>query len=73
MRKHLLIASLVTSLFFNIANANASKNKDEDINTYELLNLFGEVLERTKLSYVEEVTDKKLIEYNHDLMITSEE
>ena len=71
MRKHLLIASLVTSLFFNIADANASKNKDEDINTYELLNLFGEVLERTKLSYVEEVTDKKLIESAINGMLTS--
>ncbi len=34
----------------------------EDVDTYEMLNLFGEVLERAKISYVEEVTDKKLIE-----------
>ncbi len=71
MRKNLLIASLITGLFFNIASVNASKNKDEDINTYELLNLFGEVLERTKISYVEEVTDKKLIESAINGMLTS--
>lgn len=34
----------------------------EDADTYELLNLFGEVMERAKISYVEEVSDKKLIE-----------
>jgi len=33
-----------------------------DADTYELLNLFGEVMERAKVSYVEDVTDKKLIE-----------
>ena len=41
----------------------AQKDSDkEDVNTYEMLNLFGEVMERAKISYVEEVTDKKLIE-----------
>ena len=35
---------------------------DNDKDTYEMLNLFGEVLERAKMSYVEEVSDKQLIE-----------
>lgn len=35
---------------------------ENDADTYEMLNLFGEVLERAKMSYVEEVSDKKLIE-----------
>lgn len=36
--------------------------KEDDATTYQMLDLFGEVLERTKNSYVEEVSDKKLIE-----------
>ena len=32
----------------------------DNIDTYELLNLFGDVMEKTRSSYVEEVTDKKL-------------
>ena len=72
MRKNkLLFASLITGLFLNVANVQAKKSNSEDINTYELLNLFGEVLERTKLSYVEEVTDKKLIESAINGMLVS--
>ena len=72
MKKNkLLFASLITGLFLNIASANAAKNNDEEVNTYELLNLFGEVLERTKVSYVEDVTDKKLIESAINGMLTA--
>ena len=72
MRKNkLLFASLFAGLFLNIASVQASKKANEDVDTYELLNLFGEVLERTKLSYVEEVTDKKLIEASINGMLTS--
>ena len=38
------------------------KTPAADADTYEMLNLFGEVMERAKVSYVEDVTDKKLIE-----------
>ncbi len=44
-----------------------SENED----TYELLNLFGEVMERAKASYVEEVEDKKLIESAINGMLVS--
>lgn len=72
MRKNkLLFASLIAGLFLNIANVQAKKSNSEDINTYELLNLFGEVLERTKLSYVEEITDKQLIESAINGMLVS--
>ena len=72
MKKNtLLFALMLTGLFFNIANIQASTKKEEDANTYELLNLLGEVLERTKHSYVEEVTDKKLIESAINGMLTS--
>ena len=43
----------------------------EDADTYELLNLFGDVLERAKSSYVEEVSDKQLIEAAINGMLTS--
>ena len=53
------------------ANVRAATSKDDDANTYELLNLFGEVMERAKLNYVEEVSDKKLIESAINGMLTS--
>ena len=43
----------------------------ENEDTYELLNLFGEVMERAKASYVEEVDDKKLIESAINGMLVS--
>lgn len=39
--------------------------------TYELLNLFGEVMERAKATYVEDVDDKKLIEAAINGMLVS--
>ncbi len=71
IKNKLLFASLFAGLFLNIASVQASKKANEDIDTYELLNLFGEVLERTKISYVEEITDKKLIESAINGMLTS--
>lgn len=43
----------------------------EEADTYEMLNLFGEVMERAKVSYVEDVTDKKLIESAINGMLVS--
>lgn len=72
MRKNrLLFISLFTGLLLNIASVQAAKKEEVDVNTYDLLNLFGEVMERTKVSYVEEVTDKKLIESAINGMLTS--
>ena len=72
MRKNkLFFASLMTAFLMNASYGQAANSKEEDINTYELLNLFGEVMERAKVSYVEEVTDKKLIESAIDGMLTS--
>lgn len=52
--------------------AYAAKNKTEEpVDTYEMLNLFGEVMERAKVSYVEDVTDKKLIESAINGMLVS--
>ena len=50
-------------LFFNIClveqNLAKAENRQE---TYKQLNLFGDVFQRVREQYVEEVTDKKLIE-----------
>jgi carboxyl-terminal processing protease len=43
----------------------------EQEDTYELLNLFGDVFERVRKDYVEEVTDKQLIEAAINGMLTS--
>ena len=66
MFKKLFIISTAVAIVLNASNVWAGKdnkkNPENEVDTYELLNLFGEVLERAKVSYVEEVTDKKLIE-----------
>lgn len=56
-----------------MSNACAEKaaKPAEEADTYELLNLFGEVMERAKTSYVEEVDDKKLIESAINGMLVS--
>lgn len=66
-----MFISLFAGLMISVANVRAATSKDDDANTYELLNLFGEVMERAKLNYVEEVSDKKLIESAINGMLTS--
>ena len=70
-KSKLLFISLFAGLMIIAANVRAATSKDDDANTYELLNLFGEVMERAKLNYVEEVSDKKLIESAINGMLTS--
>ncbi len=48
-----------------------TESQKEKVDTYEMLNLFGEVMERAKSSYVEEVEDKKLIESAINGMLVS--
>lgn len=45
--------------------------KTGDNSTYELLNLFGEVFDRVRTDYVEEVSDQKIIEAALNGMLTS--
>ncbi len=49
----------------------AAVSKDDEADSYKLLNLFGEVMERAKATYVEEVSDKQLIEAAINGMLTS--
>jgi carboxyl-terminal processing protease len=72
MIKKLLILGLVaTSLLGSQVEAKTKSNTADEENSYELLNLFGEVMERAKATYVEEVSDKKLIEAAINGMLTS--
>ncbi len=70
-KSKLFFISLLFAALLNITNVNAAKKSEADVDTYELLNLFAEVMERAKISYVEEVTDKKLIESAINGMLTS--
>ena len=68
MKKILLF--VVSFVLFNPYAWATTDSKDNN-DTYELLNLFGDVMEKTKSSYVEEVTDKKLIESAINGMLVS--
>ena len=65
--KNLLISFifLFINFFYNPVFAE-SKNKQ----TYELLDLFGQIFDRVRDSYVDEVTDEELIEKAIDGMLT---
>ncbi len=63
---------VLTIIAISTANAKETdKVKNSDVETYELLNLFGDVFERVKKDYVEEVGDRKLIESAINGMLTS--
>ena len=51
---------------FSFAVQSASKNKE----TYEYLDLFGQIFDKVRSEYVEEVTDQELIEKAIDGMLT---
>ena len=76
MKKYLLAFAFlfiaVSSIaVINEATAATSKPEKKEADTYELLNLFGEVFERVKEDYVVEVSDEQLIENALNGMLTS--
>lgn len=72
LKKLLTISLIILAIAVQSADAKTAKDtKAEEINSYELLNLFGEVMERAKATYVEEVNDKQLIEAAINGMLTS--
>ena len=64
----LFVKYSVTILIFlgSFSAQSASKNKE----TYEYLDLFGQIFDRVRSQYVEEVTDQELIEKAIDGMLT---
>jgi len=70
MLKKIILFTLAFVIVAQSADC-ADKKKKQEHNTYEMLNLFGEVMERTKAGYVEEVTDQALIEQALNGMLSS--
>ncbi len=66
-RKLLIAATMVIFL----APAAHAADEEVDGETYRLLNLFGDVFERVRSDYVEDATDKKLVEAAISGMLTS--
>ncbi len=53
---------ILASLPFLPPMGSAAAEKNNGAETYRLLNLFGDVFERVRSDYVEEISDKKLVE-----------
>lgn len=73
-KKFSILMLLIFSLVLSVPNVQGAEKKakpENDADTYEMLNLFGEVMERAKNTYVEEVDDKKLIESAINGMLVS--
>ena len=67
--RKLLLAAVVA--FIAIPQVRADEAEGSDVDTYRLLNLFGDVFERVRADYVEKTTDKELIESAISGMLTS--
>ena len=66
MKKIIFNFLIFTFLTSSLQIQAASKNKE----TYEYLDLFGQIFDRVRLKYVDEVTDEELIEKAIDGMLT---
>lgn len=66
MNKSLIKYAVISLILVALCKDVFAKNKE----TYELLDLFGQIFDRVRENYVEEVTDKKLIEKAIDGMLT---
>ena len=73
MKKNLtlLVTVAITTFYLSIAWAQGETSKQKNENTYQLLYLFGDVFERVRATYVEEITDEQLIESAITGMLTS--
>jgi carboxyl-terminal processing protease len=60
--KFLPLVVAVSFAFLAVPAGAAEKEKKSDEDTYQLLNLFGDVFERVRAGYVEKVDDEKMIE-----------
>lgn len=68
----LRMLTAVAAVAFSIASAALAEEKSEShAETYELLNLFGDVFERVRSDYVEEASDEELIEAAVNGMLSS--
>jgi carboxyl-terminal processing protease len=67
--RFLLLAAVAA--FLISPTARAAEEKASQADTYELLNLFGDVFERVRADYVEQASDEKLIEAAVNGMLSS--
>lgn len=65
------LAIMGGAFLVSISSAYAEQPANDNQETYKLLNLFGEVYERVKSDYVEEVSDKALVEAAINGMLVS--
>ena len=71
MLKKIILVTMLASFSISGVFAKEPEKAKEDVNSYELLNLFAEVMERAKATYVEEISDKQLIEAAINGMLVS--
>ena len=69
MMRQIVIAIVVIAAA--VATAVAAQKNDSE--TYRQLNLFGDIFERVRTDYVEDVSEEKLIEAAVNGMLRSEE
>ena len=65
------MAAVVAALLFSPLGGDAAEKQKNDTDTYRLLNLFGDVFERVRADYVEDIPDQDLIEAAIGGMLTS--
>lgn len=67
-----ILSTVFLSIFLSSSSLFAAEvSKDQDSDTYRLLALFGDVFEKVRKDYVEEVTDQKLVESALNGMLSS--
>ena len=75
MKFRIILTSVIVSVFFStlliVGSAFAKESKTNDVDTYRLLNLFGDVFERIRSDYVEAPTNQKMIEAAISGMLSS--
>jgi len=69
--KYRLITAVLIAGLMGVPLGNAAQAETDKTDTYQLLNLFGDVFERLRADYVEQPTDQKLIEAAIAGMLTS--
>ena len=71
MNYRMLVAAAVAAFLLSPLVGDAAEKKKNDADTYRLLNLFGDVFERVRADYVEDIPDQELIEAAIGGMLTS--
>ncbi len=71
MKNKLLATAFLTTLLVSPIAFAAEEKAENNTDTYRLLALFGDVFEKIRKDYVEEVTDKKLVESAINGMLSS--